>query len=199
MKNPFSTNFAPEQPKYGVGQLPAGAYVAGIIGAKAEQDKLTIQVEIIEGEYTGYYKKQYDGQNSQYRAPKYKGVYVLRFPDGESQNVDDIREREARGAAWAVEKSNAGYKWQWETLERDLKGKQVGISVRERDWCMEDTTNGGYRTGTTTEIGQLEDVNAVRDGKVKLMRKRELSKRDKERLDAYKENHDADDSGFTAV
>lgn len=194
MKNPFSNNFTPEQRTQRM-ILPAGTYAAGIIGAKADDKQLTIQLEITEGEYTGFFKKDFDSQNGGFRAPKYRGVYILRFPDGKSQQGDQFREREARGAAWAVEQSNPGYHWAWETLERDLKGKAIGINVREREWAMQ-SDDGTWRTGVTTEIGALEDINAVRNGTVKVMKKRELSNADRERM---AQSDAAEPAGFTAV
>lgn len=184
MKNPFSRDFKPEENRASQRMtLEPGAYVCGIIGAKADDQQLTIQMEITEGPAAGFFRKEFESQDSRFRAPKYKGSYVLRFPDGKSEQGDQYREREARGVAWAVEQSNPGYRWQWETLEKDLKGKTVGISVRERDWAMQGN-DGVWRTGTTWEIGRLEDVNSVREGKVQIMRKRELSQRDKDAMAA---------------
>lgn len=180
MKNPFSRDFKPEAPKASEKLiLPVGAYVCGVIGAKADDKQLTIQLEITEGPLAGFFKQEFDSQDGKYRTPKYKGQYVLRFPDGRSEQGDQYREREARGVAWAFEQSNPGYRWQWETIERDLKNKAIGINVRERDWAMKGD-DGSVRTGTTWEIGRLEDVNAVKREEVKPMKKRELSQRDKD-------------------
>lgn len=197
MKNPFGTSFKAEAQSYGDRtMLPAGLYIGAIIGVKPEEDRLTMQVEITEGDFAGYYKKDYDAQNSQYRPKKYKGVYVLRFPDGNNSRSDQFREREAKGCAWAVEQSNEGYHWNWETVERELKGKAVGLNVRERDWAMEDTINGGWRTGTTTEIARFESIQDIRNGKAKVARKRELSQNDKDRM---AQSDAAEPAGFTAV
>lgn len=171
MKNPFGSNFKPEQNTSGNRMtLDPGAYPCTVIGSKADDKSLIMQVEITEGPAAGFFKKEYDSQGGRFRAPKYKGVYVLRFPDSSvSDTVNEMREREARGVAWAVEQSNPGYTWQWETLERDLKGKAIGINVRERDWAMKGD-DGSWRTGTTWEIGRLEDIHAVREGTVKPMK-----------------------------
>jgi hypothetical protein len=78
--------FKSEAPATGYAMLPAGAYVCGIKNVKidgAEPDQqLVLRLEIIEGEYAGYYTKRYehDSQNAGYNqkyAAKYKGDYRL--------------------------------------------------------------------------------------------------------------------------
>jgi len=163
--------------------VPAGAYVAGIIGAKVEAagsgQRLILQVEIIEGELTGYYKKLYDSQSGGQYAARYKGTYSIPIPEDDSPE-NNWKARKISELKYALEDSNPGYTWDWD--ETKLKGKTVGINVRERDWIMEDG-EGGYRTGTTTEIGALVDANKVRDGKIRPMKKRELSEADREKLE----------------
>ena len=74
----------------------------------------------------------------------------------------------------------------------------ICFSVREADWLME--RNGGMDYGTTTEIGRAESVNRIKAGEVKPMRKRELSAKDKEKLEAYQESMEiANENGMTAV
>ena len=66
---------------------------------------------------------------------------------------------------WAVEQSNPGYKWEWD--EKKLKGKKVGINIRNRLY----TYNNKNRT--TTEIGQLESIEDVKNGKCKKLKDRD--------------------------
>ena len=98
--------------------------------------------------------------------------------------------------AFCLEDSNAGYKWNGD--ETKMAGLAIGFSVREADWLME--RNGGMDYGTTTEIGRAESVNRIKAGEVKPMRKRELSAKDKEKLEAYQESMEiANENGMTAV
>jgi hypothetical protein len=62
---------------------------------------------------------------------------------------------------WAIEQSNPGYKWDWN--EGGLKGKIVGINVRE----------GSYNGNAYTQIGRLEVADDVRKGIVSTMRPKE--------------------------
>lgn len=177
-----NSNIQLTRPTNRLDPVPAGAYVAGIIGAKEENSgsgrRLIIQVEIIEGELTGYYKKLYESQSGGQYPARYKGTYSIPIPEDNTPE-NNWKTRKISELKYALQDSNPGYTWDWD--ETKLKGKTVGINVRERDWIMEDG-KGGYRTGTTTEIGALEDANKVREGKVRPMRKRELSDADREKL-----------------
>ena len=66
---------------------------------------------------------------------------------------------------WCVAESNPGFHWDWD--EKKLTGKMIGINIRKRLYNY----NGQDRE--TTEIGQFEVVQDVRDGKVKPMKPRE--------------------------
>ena len=148
--------------------LPAGAYVATIkdvrIDGTEPDQQLLIRVEITEGEYAGYYTKRYNNDlngGSDYEV-KYKGVYRLRIPNPDNPHTQhpewDVRA--FNNAIWAIEQSNPGYHWDWN--ESGLKGRAVGINVRE----------GTYNGNPYTSIGRLEVVSAVRDGRVKPMKPR---------------------------
>lgn len=191
-----NASFTPVRPTARLDPVPAGNYAAGIIGAKVESsaygERLILQVEIIEGPLTGYYKKLYDSQSGGQFAAKYKGTYSVPIPADENDPNEAWKTRVLNGLIFALQDSNEGYTWDWD--EKKLKGKVLGIKVRDRDWIMEDTTNGGYRTGTSTEIGAVCDVNKVRDGSEKPLKKRELSQADKAKLAAIP--GDADDSAF---
>ena len=167
--------FKPEAPRTSFPMLPAGAY-AGVIrdvridGNEPDQS-LVFCLEVTEGEYAGYYTKRYQHDAERAKsggdfAAKYKGVYRLRIPNSAntySRNIEwDIRN--FNNAIWAVEQSNPGYHWDWK--EQLLKGKQIGFSVRD----------AVYQGNAYTEIGRLEDINAVRAGRVKPMKPRDPEK-----------------------
>ena len=168
--------------------LPAGVYVGKILGAKCEQqeiagrqiDRLVLQLDVTEGEYKDHYQKLYEASKGGMFTPKYKGIYRLNIPQKGDQ-YEQMNKRILQGAAWALEQSNSGYKWDWD--ESKLKGLSVGFSVREADYLIED--NGELRTGTTTEICRLESVSDVREGKAKTPKKRELKDAQKKRLEEY--------------
>lgn len=170
------------------GNIPAGVYVGKVLGAKVETqniggrdiERLIIQLDVTEGEYTGYYVSAYEAAKGGMYPAKFKGVLRLNIPKAGDQ-YEHMNKRILQGAAWALEQSNKGYKWDWD--ETKLKGLAVGFSVREADYLIED--DAGIRTGTTTEICKLESIEEIRQGTVKVPKKRELKDSQKQRLAEY--------------
>ena len=164
--------FKSEAPTTKMPILPAGTYVAGIknvkIDGKEPDQQLVLRLDIIEGEWSGYYTKRYerDSQNTgfqqKYQA-RYKGDFRIQIPDSNNSRRQhpewDIRT--FNNAMYCIEQSNPGYKWDWN--EGSLKGKVVGINVRE----------GSYNGNTFTQIGRLEVADDVRKGIVQTMKPRE--------------------------
>ena len=149
--------------------LPVGAYVCEIKNVKLEgkepDQRLILRLDIVEGEFTGYYTKRYEhdagrnAQNHMYQT-KYKGDFSLQVPN------DDNTEREHpewdvrtfNNFVFCIQDSNDGYTWDWN--EKSLKGKLVGINVRA----------GTYNGNPYTQIGKLETVKDVRAGVCKPMK-----------------------------
>lgn len=150
----------------GYEMLPKGLYI-GIIkdvrleGSEPDQ-QIVFRIEITEGEYAGYYTARYkaETENGSKYTVRYKGDYRLQIPaeaNSKRQHFDwDLKT--FNGAIWAIEDSNDGYHWDWN--EHGLKGKAIGINVRQ----------GEYNGSPFTRIGRLESVKQIRAGKVKLMR-----------------------------
>lgn len=169
---PYTDNFKAEEGSQKLPPLPAGAYVGKILGVKLETKDddqiITLQIDVAEGEYKDYYRRQYEAQKGGRFEPKYKGTYRLTAP-GRDSKYFDIQDRSFRSGIWAIEASNQGFTWAWD--ETALKGKMVGFVVRERDW----EKDGDY--GTTTEIGMLTSVDKVRKGTAPQLKRRELKKK----------------------
>lgn len=154
---------------------PAGCYVAQIkdIRYQAPTDKQPRQVtelmiEITEGEYAGRYMDFYKEQHDRFGdTVKYKGVFRLVAP---LPNDEDWRKRNFEANLWAVEQSNPGFHWNWD--ENELKGKKVGINVRNRLYTYND------KERSTTEIAQLEPIEDVKAGKCKPMKDRDQRSND---------------------
>jgi len=153
----------------GVYLPPVGQYIAEIQGVRMDKsydkthDEIVLMIEITEGEFAGQYHKVFENQKERFGGyVKYKGVFKLRPPiDGDEPWVKNKFEANL----WCVQESNPGYVWDWD--ESKLKGKKIGINVRENNY----TGNDG-KPKTTTEIGQLETIEDVRDGKCKDMKPR---------------------------
>ena len=170
--------------------LPAGTYVAGIKNVKIDGDEpdqqLVLRLDIIEGEYAGYYTKRYEndsqgaGYDQQYQA-KYKGDLRIQVPnpDNTKRSHPEWDVRTFNNAIYCIEQSNPGYKWDWD--EKKLKGKTVGINVRE----------GTYNGNVYTQIGRLEVAEDVRQGIVETMKPKKPSGQTVTGVDAQ--------TGFTGV
>lgn len=140
--------------------LPAGPYVAKIKAAKADDEFLTIRVDVCEGPFTDYFVTRYkreDNPNSRYPA-KYKGDFRVRIPsDDENDQYRENNLRNFNDAIFRIESSNPGYHWDWD--EAKLAGLIVGINMQGREY------NGAY----FTQIGRLEIAQDVRAGIVPVM------------------------------
>lgn len=145
--------------------LPKGLYIAQIKAVKVEEEgpdqRLTLRLDITEGEHAGYYTKRYtaDQERGGQFEVKYKGDLVLYAVNKKNTNRKwpDSDIRSFNGAIWAIEQSNPGYHWNWD--EQSLKGKAVGINVRQ----------GTYNGNPYTTIGRLESIPEIREGKAKVM------------------------------
>lgn len=114
-------------------RLPAGAYVCKILGAKETEPKdgksgfITVQFEIEEGEYKGFFKKQYDANEREDK--KYKGRTTIYEPKDDRSEQDGWTKNTFAKWTNAIEDSNPGYKWDWN--EAGWKDKLVGIVFGE--------------------------------------------------------------------
>ena len=145
--------------------LPAGPYVATIKNVMIDGEKpdqsLVLRMDIIEGEYAGYFTKRYkhDQEAGGQYAVRYKGDFRLRIPNPDNPRAlyPESDKRRFNDAIWRIEKSNDGFHWAGD--EKTLIGKTVGLSMQE------DTYNGA----TFTRIARLEVAQDVRAGIVKPM------------------------------
>lgn len=160
-------------PKYPM--LPAGTYVCGIKALKIEgtapDQQLILRLDIIEGDYVGYYTKRYThdtenaGFNQSFQA-KYKGDFKLQIPNDENtmRKYPQNDEKKFNRAMYAIEHSNTTLKFDWEKIWAGdfafLKGKTVGINVYE----------DSYQDYPFTRIGRLEIADDVRKGIIETMK-----------------------------
>ena len=144
--------------------LPVGGYICKIIKAKAENrvdgfQELDIMVEITEGPYAGFFRKDYDAQNRAF-TPRYRGIYRIICPTDNMQPGGAWRLDKFNTTLGAIADGNPGYVWNWDASS--LIGLTVGISVRENE----------YQGSIYTEIGKLIPVAFIRNGTFRPMRRR---------------------------
>jgi hypothetical protein len=150
-------------------KLPAGGYVAKILKAEVCEyswgDVLLISFDIDEGDHKGHFRQMWDADKDSQYGQKWRGTFRLVVPRKESQYFDSER-RAFNNAIWAVEESNAGYKWNWK--EETLKGKMIGVLFRNREWEKDGNT------GWTTECCTVTSVEDIRSGNFTVPRDKKL-------------------------
>lgn len=138
-------------------QLPAGPYVCKIYGVKLGEGFIKVQFDVEEGEYKGFFHKQYKENTAEDK--KYKGMATIWLPkDDGSQGDVYTKEKFARWTN-SLEESNEGYVWDWD--ETKWKGKLIGILYGEVGKRIED------KDITYNEVRYPASVEYVRSGKAK--------------------------------
>ena len=115
-------------------KLPLGAYVCKVKQCKVADtnfgSQLAILFDISEGEYAGYFQKDYEGNTAQDK--KWRGLLRVWLPKDDGSENDEMTKRSFKGMTTSFEKSNPGYQWDWN--ENSLVGKTIGILFRNEEW-----------------------------------------------------------------
>lgn len=143
-------------------QLPVGAYIGKIVKTRLVEDKnyLEMLIEVTEGEHKGFYKKDFEAQKGGKFEAKYKGRMIYYVPKNDGSELDKLTISKFNGMLAAVEHSNDGYKWNWDT--DSLAGRKIGFIVREAEF------NGNV----FTEPGMIISVGRVEKGDWTEMKRR---------------------------
>lgn len=115
-------------------KLPIGAYVCKVKQVRIQDNSFGSQLcmlfDISEGEYTNYFKKDFDSNTAQDK--KWRGVLRVWLPKDDGTDNDEMTKRTFKGMVTSFEKSNLGYQWDWN--ENSLVGKTVGVLFRNEEW-----------------------------------------------------------------
>lgn len=157
-KSEKSTSFAP---------IPAGGYVAKIMGARIENyswgSVLIIAFDIYEGEYTGFFQQRFDNDTSTDK--KWKGTFRITIPDENSEYFSS-QKRSFNNLIYALEVSNGNYTFDWN--ENGLKGLTLGVLFRNKEWEYKG------KTGWTTECCSVTGADEIRQGDFKIPKDKPL-------------------------
>lgn len=140
-------------------QLPAGLYVCEILGARMENyngnERFVMQFDIAEGEYKGFYQKQYREEKLTNQNAKYRGMH-RQFVSGSSLPF-------FKGMMTSIEKSTPGYFFPWgrENNEKTLVGKKFGAVMGREQFLTED---GEKRF--STKIFQIRSLEGLKNAKI---------------------------------
>lgn len=150
-------------------KLPLGAYVCKVKQVRIQDnsfgDQLCMLFDITEGEYAGFFQKDYNGNTAQDK--KWRGVLRVWIPNDDGSEKDEITKRSFKGMVTAFEKSNPGYQWNWN--ENSLVGKDVGILFRNEEWDY----NGKH--GWAVRPFRAISIDTVRDESYTLPKDKPLS------------------------
>lgn len=158
-KSEKATSFAP---------LPAGGYVAKIVGARIEPyswgSVLVIAFDISEGEYVNFFKEQFDNNTNDDK--KWKGTYRITIPDEKSEYFGNHK-RSFNNLIYSLESSNGNYHFDWN--EKNLKNLTFGVLFRNKEWEW----NG--KTGWTTECCACTAADEIREESFKIPKDKPLN------------------------
>lgn len=156
----------------GAGSIPAGNYVGQIKSAKVDEfnwgAQLVIAFDITEGDYKGFFQKQFD--NSPSESPKWKGVCRLTIPNPDSPYFMS-QKKSFENAMYSIEESNKGFHWDWD--EKKLKGKVAGFRSREEEFI----NDFGEKVEFVKFIN-LVTADDVRNGTAKTLKPKKLKEED---------------------
>lgn len=113
--------------------IPPGWYCAVILNAAEGETPngspyIEFAVDILDGEYKGYYKSDFVNQRPADGVKKWRGN-VRYFTTEKAVGM-------LKGAIKAIEESNPGYAFDWD--ERSLKGKKVGLGIHREEYQAAD-------------------------------------------------------------
>ena len=134
----------------------AGGYVCAVVKVEDVEDKeyLKIYYDIVEGEFKGYYTNL-----------KNEGVFKD-YPNFIA-SYKKTAESFFKGTITAFEKSNNGYKFNWD--EKTLVKKKVGLVLFEEEYQK---ANGSI--GTSLKVDKAHSIQAIKDGDFKVPEKKLL-------------------------
>lgn len=138
-------------------RLPKGAYILKVLNVEVINydwgSVLKFDFDIAEGEYKDFFKHDYFLQT---QGKKWKGSYRIRIPKDDGSENDKWTKMRFKTTVQAFEKSNPGYKWDWD--ETKLKNKFIGGLFNQKEWEY----NGN--TGWFTQCKRFIHVEDVRNG-----------------------------------
>lgn len=142
------------RPAYGVHpRLPLANYICTIVDVEAHTSKqgnpcLKIAFDIVEGDCAGFYTEQYksDKKRDENAMWPYAGIYYV--------NVDSDSTKYFKGFIYCLEKSNPGFKWNWD--ERALKRLRFAGLFTEETGVGQDG-----RSFTSTRLSYVYPVDEI--------------------------------------
>lgn len=137
-------------------QLPPGLYVCivkqvNVQNDSAGKEQMIICYDIAEGEHKGFYQKQFEMRKQSTTGAKWGGVH--------RQFTHDKGLPFFKGMICSIEKSNNGYKWDWN--EKGLVGKRFGGVFGREQFLTQD----GQKK-FATKLMQIRSVEGLKEATI---------------------------------
>ena len=155
-------------------------------------EKVSLELDVIEGENTGYYQKKYDERPD--TAKFWDDGATISFPTEPTEEKDKSY---IKGLIKAIESYNSNYKWDWN--EQSLKDKYINVNFSLKEYQGSDgniyTKPQVYRFVNSKENFKedyIPSVRTVNNEYIKYEEYSEMSKaRNNESTDPFAEFGDA--------
>ena len=149
--------------------LPLGAYVCKVKQVRVQDNsygsQLALLFDIAEGEHAGFYNQDFTANTDPNK--KWKGLLRVWLPKDDGSDKDELTKRIFKGFVTAFERSNPGYRWDWN--ENSLAGKTIGIMYRNEEWDYEG------KHGWAVRPFKAISADTVREGNYTLPKDKPLS------------------------
>ena len=125
-----------------------------------EKEYLKIYFDIVKGDDKGYFKKQYDGDTRNERKWPNAGTFIRSYKDSAASMF--------KGFTNAVEKSNKGYKWDFD--EKTLVNKVVGLIIADEQY-----QNQQGQVRVRNYVAAVRSVETIEKGEYEIPALKELT------------------------
>mgnify|MGYP007010788828 FL=1 len=142
-------------------RLTPNGYIAKILKVEdhSEKEYLKIYFDIVKGDDKGYFKKQYDGDTRKERKWPNAGTFIRSHKDSAASMF--------KGFINAVEKSNKGYKWDFD--EKTLVNKVVGLIIADEQY-----QNQKGQVRVRNYVAAVRSVETIEKGEYEIPALKEL-------------------------
>ena len=143
-------------------RLKPNGYICKILKVEdhPEKEYLKIYFDIVNGDDKGYFKKQYDGDTRKERKWPNAGTFIRSYKDSAASMF--------KGFTNAVEKSNKGYKWDFD--EKTLVNKVVGLIIADEQY-----QNQKGQVRVRNYVAAVRSVETIEKGEYEIPALKELT------------------------
>lgn len=138
-------------------KLPVGGYICKILNPEVVTyswgSVLVLNIDVMGGEYKDFYANQYKANTNEDK--KWKGTLRINLPKDDGSEKDGWTKNSFSNAIGCIEEANPGYHWNWD--ETSLKGKLIGVAVREEEWEKDGKSGWTNRPWRAIPVAAIED------------------------------------------